>query len=113
MYERSAVDGDELVTVEPAAEPRQYLTRVDEFEVWSIQTAAEIAQGYEYSHYSGYGRPDAIMLLSLDGTAPEWVTAVIMAHLADEDDYLYTTYELRDAKGNAYGRFTVKIDGRA
>lgn len=66
MHERSAVDGDELVTVEPAAEPRQYLTRVDE-----------------------------------------------LAHSADEDDYLYTTYELRDVKGNAHDRFTVKIDGRA
>jgi hypothetical protein len=104
---------DETVVVEPAAELRQYLTRVDEFEVWKIQTAAEIAQDYEYSYYSGCGRPDVIMLLSLDGTAPVLVTVVVTAHSADEDDYLYTTYELRDAKGSAHDRFTVKIDGRA
>lgn len=104
---------NEMFVVEPASEPRQYLTWEREAEVWSVSTAAAIAADYEHSHYSDCGRPDIIMLLPLDGTAPVTVTAVVMAPSADEDDYLYTTYELRDAEGNAYDRFTVKIDGRA
>lgn len=104
---------DETFVVEPALELRQYLTRVDEFEMWSIQSVTEIAQDYEYSHYSGCGRPDTIMLLSLDGTPPVSVVVLIKDHSADGDDYLYTTYELQDAEGNTYDRFTVKIDGRA
>jgi hypothetical protein len=106
---------DEMFSVDPALadEPRQYLTRVDEFEVWSIQSAKEIAEDFEYSSYSGCGRPDVIMLLSLDGTPPVPLAWVIVDTSADDDDYLYTVYELRDAEGTKYDRFTVKVDGRA
>jgi hypothetical protein len=104
---------DEMFSVDPALESRQYLTRVDEFEVWSIQSAKEIAEDFEYSSYSGCGRPDVIMLLSLDGTPPVPLTWVIVDTSADNDDYLYTVYELRDAEGTKYDRFTIKVDGRA
>jgi hypothetical protein len=104
---------DEMFSVDPALESRQYLTWEHEAEAWSLQNAQGIAADFEHSSYAGYGRPDVIMLLSLDGTLPVLLTWVIVDTSADDDDYLYTVYELRDAEGIKYDRFTVKVDGRA
>jgi hypothetical protein len=104
---------DEMFSVDPAPEFRQYLIWDPEAETWSLQSVQDIAADFEHSSYAGYGRPDVIMLLSLDGTSPVPLAWVIVDTSADNDDYLYTTYELRDAEGTKYGRFTVKVDGRA
>jgi hypothetical protein len=104
---------DEMFSVDPAPESRQYLTWEPEAEAWSLQSVQGIAADFEHSCYAGYGRPHVIMLLPPDGTPPIPLTWVIMDNSADDDDYLYTTYELRDAEGTKYDRFTVKVDGRA
>lgn len=106
---------DEMFSVDPALadEPHQYLTWEHEAEAWNFQSAREIASDFEHSCYAGYGRPDVIMLLSRDGTPPVSLTWVIISTSATDDDYLYTIYELRDAEGTKYDRFTVKVDGRA
>ena len=114
MNDLMQADG-EMFSVDPALadESHQYLTWEHEAEAWSLQSVQDIAADFELSSYTGYGRPDVIMLLSLDGTPPVSLAWVIVDTSADDDDYLYTTYELRDADGTKYGRFTVKVDGRA
>ena len=106
---------DEMFSVDTdlANKSHQYLTLEYEVGTWRLQSAQDIAADFEYHFYADYGRPDVIMFLSLDDTPPIPLTWVIVGTSVDDDDYLYTTYELRDAEGTKYDRFTVKVDGRA
>ena len=107
----------EEVTAEE--DSRQFLVWDCESGIWRIVDLAQLGIEYELSSYYGYGRPERILRLFTPETPdvaelknPVVVEPHVVRNHTDEDDYEFTTYELRDESGTAHGQYIVKIDGR-
>ena len=100
-------------------EQRQYLVWDSESDMWRVLTLDQLAKDMELAAYYGHGEITHILVLfppegidPADGWAPLLVKPHRVSYDSSDEDYIFTSYELRDEQGKCHGRYTTKIDGR-
>lgn len=106
----------------------QYLAYDDKAEQWSVMTITQIKEAFEHAYYSNEGRPDAFWALDRPSkhatgahddhqAGPTIEPTPLAVHrvgiTCNDNEWMYSDYELRDIAARVYSSFTTRTDGRA